>query len=788
MHIAHISPPLNAESRRTQSCCDHSRNVAELARRSLAPLELGATGYLAGLLHDCGKFTEEFDDYIRRAADNEAVQRGSVIHSFAGAHDLLKQFHSRGDQLIPGDFAAEVLACSIASHHGLIDLWDRRRQSGFRHRLEHQPDYDARAIASFHEECASHDEITQLFRRAEQEILRFHQQRLFRSARDDHEGAYVQGLLVRLITSAVVDADRTDTRCFMQGIPLPSPFSPDWTNCAAVVDAHVSGFPQDSPIRQARRAFSDHCVAVADKESGLFRLDLPTGGGKTLAALRFAVHHAKLNGLRRIIYAAPLLSIVEQNADAIREAVGQSIPVLEHHSNLLTDAASETITQADLLQETWDAPLIVTTFVQLLNTLFSGKMSSVRRFRALCESVIVIDEVQALPRRMLSLFNCAINFLVRCCRATVVLCSATQPAFHKAARRMLPAEPLLDKALLDRYAPLFRRTSITDAGSCDLPALAALAVDTLREQTSLLIVCNTKREAADLFRALEEISDARLFHLSAGMCMAHRKQVLREVMTALERKERLICVSTQLIEAGVDVSFGSVIRLAAGLDSIVQAAGRCNRHGESPLPGPVRICRLTGERLGTLREISDAQTALTALLEEFRLRPDRYRHDLTSDNAVEDYYTLLYQDASRSLQDYPAGDLRLFDLLSTNIAFRPDGPSGYLLNQAFRTAGELFEVFDSANEDVLVPWKGGAALIDSLDEGRARHDLAYAAGFLQEAKPYTVSVPVHQLERMKALGTVCTLLDGRLNVLNPGSYESRTGIKEGNDPCSTLIL
>ena len=789
MYLAHISNDPFTTSQRRQTCAEHSRATAALAKAALSSVGLASAGELAGLLHDCGKFTDEFNGYLEKASRDEKTVKGSVIHSFAGAAYLLQRFHSRDGSLPLADLASEVMAASISSHHGLIDLWNERHQNGFDHRLTHQPAYDARAVAAFHAECADERETDALYPKAEQEILSFFQQKISTCISDNEEAHFAISLLVRLLTSAVVDGDRTDTRCFMQDLPLPQTAAFSWADCAAQINAHVRAFPQRTPIQRARGAFSDHCAHAAKRKPGLYRLDLPTGGGKTLAALRFAILHAQEHGMRRIFYIAPLLSILEQNADVIREAVEDTLPVLEHHSNILReDLTAEEASQAELLQETWDAPMIVTTFVQFLDTLFSGKMASVRRFHMLCNSVIILDEVQSLPPKMLSLFNCAVNFLTKCCGATVILCSATQPAFIKAQHPMLPCERLISEEIFNQYALLFRRTEIIDGGTYSMTELASAAANMLEDVASLLIVCNTKREASELYACLEDMTDARLFHLSAGMCMAHRKAVLNKLLSALESQERLICVSTQVIEAGVDLSFQSVIRLSAGLDNIVQAAGRCNRHGENDAPQPVRICRLKEEKLGPLREIRAAQDALNALLAEYRLSPARYEHDLTSDAAVREYYGFLYKDMHQGAQDYPTHGHTLFELLSTNHQFAPEAAPRYYLNQAFRTAGEWFEVFDSSNESILVPHEEGADLIEQLNSERARRDMSFIAALLAQAKPYTVSVTMNQVEKMMKTGMVYTLLDGGIYVLNNGYYDAHTGIKEGNESCSTLIL
>ncbi len=787
MYIAHISA-----DKRYESCEEHSRNTALLAQNELSAIGLGQAGYTAGLLHDCGKFTFEFNEYICKAAANEPVRKGSVIHTFAGVRYLLENFHhTDGVNIGWEDLTAEVLAAAVGGHHGLFDLYGEDRQGGFRHRLDKQPAYDARAIEGFVHDCADERELKRHFQSAQQEIKAFAENGICQYARGDDEGLFAWGLLVRLITSAVVSADRTGTAAFMAGKKAELSLPVSWAAAANNLNEYLAAFPMDKPIQKARKAFSDACGEAASGEEGLYRLDLPTGGGKTLAALRFAVRHAELYHKKRVYYISPLLSIIEQNAAVIREALGDAALVLEHHSNIVRDEQKgEELAQSELLQENWEAPVIITTLVQLLETMFSGKMSAVRRFHCLTNSVIIIDEVQSLPPRLLTLFNCAVNFLTVCCKTTVVLCSATQPTLEKMDHPMLPCRRIIEPRLLETFAPLFKRTRIIDGGAVAMQQLFLRAADLLNEVNSLLVICNTKKEAAELYERLESLEGVARFHLSAGMCMAHRKSTLSRLEKALYSRQKLVCVSTQLIEAGVDISFSAVIRLSAGLDNIVQAAGRCNRHGEMTRPGDVVICRMLGEKLGPLREITDAQHALNELLAEYKKRPESFRDDLSSDAAVEKYYHVLFQNRRQvcGSMDGPAGGQSLFKLLSVNAQFRDEQETAYYLAQAFYTAGKLFRVFEDDSESVLVPYGQGAELIEQLDAANAKYDIQHTQTLLRQAAPYAVSLPASAAERLRRKGMIYQICDGSVAVLNRDVYDLCTGVKEESDQCSILIL
>ena len=617
-----------------QTLREHLRGAARRAAECLRPVGLENAAYLAALLHDAGKAAPAFQKYLA-AGDHSA--RGQVIHSFQGCRYLMEQFHEETDPVRTGVMASELLAFAIGAHHGLFDCVDPARRIGLKYRAEKQGISYEESVQGLFSQGISKQEIERLFSSAVGEIDPILEQ-LEREYVDDHEYFFVVGLLARLLLSAVIEGDRYDTAAFMEGNTppnLPEDMTPVWAARLAYLEEKLHGKPHDGEIDSARQKISETCGAFAEKASGIYRLNVPTGGGKTLSSLRYALAHAKQFGKKRLIFTSPLLSILEQNAKEIRKFVGDDRLILEHHSNVVqTDTSQDALDECELLVQSWNAPIILTTLVQLLNTLFDGKTTSIRRFQALCDSVIVIDEVQTVPTKLLSLFNLAIQFLSEQCRATVVLCSATQPCVERAEHplRRVPEEIVpYDEALW----AAFRRTELQLAGSRRLDELPEMICTLMETTDSLLAVCNKKSEAAYLLEHTRS-AEYRSFHLSAAMCMQHRRDVLDEVQAALGRKEKVLCIATQVMEAGVDISFGAVLRLAAGMDSIMQAAGRCNRDRESETPRPVYVVNCTDENLGMLRDIRRGKDATLALTEAFSASSERFDGSLFSAAAIRD--------------------------------------------------------------------------------------------------------------------------------------------------------
>lgn len=759
-----------------QTVSEHLRGTARHAAQCLRPVKLENAAYLAGLLHDMGKYPRNFQEYLD-AGDRS--RRGSVIHTFQGCRYILDAFH--GEDAEPqAAVCAELIAFAVGAHHGLFDCVDPTRRLGLQYRCEKENISYEEALAAYQSEV-SKTEIEDLFGKASEEVSRI-MNRLDETYGDDGDYAFETGLLARLLLSAVIEGDRHDTAAFMNGQepdPWPEDMTPIWEGRLRYLEERLDQFSCDTPIAKARRRISETCRDFAARESGIYRLNVPTGGGKTLSSLRYALAHGARYHKRRLIFTSPLLSILEQNAAVIHDFVGDDSLILEHHSNAVQTGLSQNeLDERELLVQSWDAPIIITTLVQLLNTLFDGKTTSIRRFQALCDSVIVIDEVQTVPAKMLTLFNLAIQFLSEQCGAAVILCSATQPELEGAAHplRCRPEEIVPRD---EKIWAAFRRTKLIRIPDRRLEELPDWIRGQMDEADSLLVVCNKKSEAAYLLERTRS-PDYRSFHLSASMCMQHRRDVLAALQEALGHT-KVLCIATQVIEAGVDISFDGVLRLMAGMDSVVQSAGRCNRNAKSETPRPVYTVNCADETLGMLRDIQRGKDASLALMEAFRSGPERFEEDLFSEESIRYYYRALYRDMTEGEQDYGIPDRKtsLFDLMGANEKYADDACAdvdSFFLRQAFKTAGQYFSVFQEDTTDVLVPYGRGKRLIEELCSERCRFDPAYRASLLKEAANYTVGIYSYQKKRLEQSGALVSVCGDCVLALAEGFYDNVTGL------------
>ena len=412
---AHIRKGDNGEE--IQKLLEHLEQAAIYASDALQRKYFQACVQLIALIHDMGKATVDYQRYLKKAADGEKVVRGSVNHTFAAVRWILERYKDTKRWGRYASFTADLLAYASGAHHGLFDCVDPNHRSGFQNRLEKEGISYEEAVKNFFSECMTEETLDELFAEAVKEVETAIGC-IAPQAKIEEEFFFLLGLLGRLLLSAVVEGDRRDTAEFMNDLSFPKFRSQDtltilWTELSERADSKLDALEQENPIQKARRIISWQCREMAKNGGGVYRLNVPTGAGKTLSSLRFALHHAKEWGKSRIIFTSPLLSILDQNAKEIRKYVERNDLILEHHSNVVRPQKSgkeDELDEMELLMETWDVPIILTTLVQFLNTLFDGSMSSIRRFHALCDSVIVIDEVQTVPEKLVSMFNLAVDF------------------------------------------------------------------------------------------------------------------------------------------------------------------------------------------------------------------------------------------------------------------------------------------------------------------------------------------------------------------------------------------
>ena len=762
---------IRASDKAVQTVGEHCKNTASLAESYLVNLDLANAGKIIGLLHDAGKLTKEFDDYINGASK---AARGSIDHSYAGAKYLADMSDDERKAI-----AGIGLAHTIISHHGLHDWVDDDCRDYYKIRTSKNEGYDQ--VLNDLSELIGNIDLDTLFNNAAVEWLNA-ANRI--KATDKTEFAFYVGMLERLLLSALIDADRTDTSDFMSNTKTLQHIdnSSLWKSMDKSMDRMLERFANmTDTISIQRRSISDRCAKFAEHQVGVCKLIVPTGGGKTLSSLRFAIKQALYFGKKQVFYIAPFMSILEQNSEVIEALAGKE-NFLEHHSNLAAEIDDENEYNAyQLSAERWDPPVIATTMVQFLNTLFSGKTSSVRRMHRLSNAVIIIDEVQSVPLKCTHLFSLAVNFLAKVCKSTIVLCSATQPTFDK-NRYKIQFDELSEMTgdhTLDFQ--IFHRNDIVpklETYGYDFEEAAEFCRKRFEENNDLLLIVNTKAQALNMYKLLKEKMKGRafLFHLSTNMCPKHRKKRINTLRRFLKRNLPVICVTTQLIEAGVDISFSCVVRAIAGLDNAAQAAGRCNRNGEKGRICPVYIINFKNEQLGSLNEIKAAQRITRCIINS--------KKDLLSPKTQNEYYQQLFSDCSERL-DYTVGEVTLLDLLSLNKSrWEIYKDAHWELAQAFKTAGRLFEVIDQNTEAVLVPYdKNAKDIIASLNNDPTPAEISR---LISKAQKYTVSIYAGNKKALIENGAIYVSNNG-INILDKRFYNSEFGITTEGSQRELLI-
>lgn len=697
-----------ADTQFWQPLSDHSEGVAKLASSFARPFRSEAHARLLGEFHDLGKARKSFQSYLLRCngIEEPSPDCEDRSHSGAGACWLAGNAGKLG----------RALAYCVAGHHaGLPDWSGGETPSGA---LASRLVNDASVLT----EPSVRDWVAGCERKQLPNPLA----PPFRFSRDDSSLSF----WIRMLFSCLVDADFLDTEAFMDSAKSACrTFGKPLDELAPVFFSHLDGkqrAARDTSVNRVRAEIRSACEDAARLEPGLFSLTVPTGGGKTLSGTAFAFKHALTHGLKRIIYVIPYTSIIEQTADVLRGILGEE-NVLEHHSNF--DPDKETL-RSRLASENWDAPVVVTTAVQFFESLHACNPSRCRKLHNISESVVILDEVQLLPTKLLLPCAEAVRQLVSHYRTSVVLSTATQldlPGIDPASvREIVPAS-------LDLYHRLKRvRIEFPDPRS-PRRTWEDLA-DELSRLDSVLCVVNTRRDC----RALFDRMPVGTIHLSAAMCGAHRSRIISEIKARLARSESVRVVSTQLVEAGVDVDFPVVYRAFTGLASVAQSAGRCNREGTLAEPG--RVVVFLPPEPSPRGELLQGEYALSDLLDRpGGVDPDEAR-------SFPDYFRALHarvQDLGRSFERTLG--------VPVPAEFRNGAPKNAAppMEYQFREAAAAFQMIDGeVSVPVIVRYGDADRWIAAL---RAAGPTRAAMRRLQR---FSVNVPRRRLGELLESGSV----------------------------------
>ncbi|MGI6090648.1 MAG: CRISPR-associated helicase Cas3' [Saccharofermentanales bacterium] len=794
---------------------DHISGVAERCL-SYAPQGWSASCQLLGTLHDMGKYSSSWQSYL--AMDD---RKRKIPHSPYGAYDLTQLVVQ--DQSVSQFLFMDVLAQVISSHHGLRDALTLNGDAaikGNRERFLQTYGADYQEIRGLFYADFDEKQMKQMAQSSQDEFLQFYRCVKQKEKECRTPWAFTAGCLTRILLSVLIDSDWSDAASFFSQTEekwqkIRDSFS--WKPMIESLERELAGFTKETEINKIRALISEECKIASSRETGIYRLNVPTGGGKTLSVMMFALHHAQEYGKERIIYTAPFKSIIDQTAKEYRKkllagicADDQRWLLTEHHGDVIHDMQSDSAEDNEMYQfliDTWSSPVVLTTLVQLLNTLFSDNKASIRRLHTLCNSVLIIDEYQAMPKTCVTIANTFFNVLSAYFNTTVVLCTATQPPFQAEIQNdhnrykvekinYAEAADLVDDFSNEKC---FQRTQVVFVNP-ERPWLVNDLTDfiyqRISETDSVLTILNTRAAVQTLYaevsRRYAGDENVRVVVLSNSMIPVHRKKQIQMIEDALAEnaigltKQKLLVISTSLIEAGVNVSFGEVIRSLAGLDSIAQAAGRCNRHQESITRGKVWIVHLVREweNVDRMEDVKVAQEVSLAIHHHYNKYPDYYDEEIIGKKALDRYFIEYYSRLARKthyMLRVNGVDCTLYDLLSSNQAgctkyayYSKKKNPGQALNQAFLTAGENFEAIQDDTVRLFVPWKKeGRELEVKLNTNTV---IDHYFDLFKQVEQYSIGISQYLYQILKEKGAVCTILDGKINILLPTYYDDIQGL------------
>lgn len=740
--IAHAAQNPDGSWRDPHDLASHLAGVAALAACHARAFGAEDWAHVAGLWHDLGKYRPRFQHYIRKVSgfDAEAHIKGEVgkaPHSTAGAMLACDRFGAAG----------RVLAYLIAGHHAGLYDWFGSLEA----RLDSADSRD-----ELNEALAEHPPAAILDHGTFVPDLR--------AIPGGKEGF---ALWVRILFSCLVDADFLDTEAYMDTGKAEQ--RRNWPDVQTLLEqfdsfmAHKTVAADPTPVNQLRADILRQCRAKAQEAPGLFSLTVPTGGGKTLSSMAFALEHAKLYNKRRIIYVIPYTSIIEQTADIFREIFSDA--VIEHHSNAEADPNHENH-KSRLACENWDAPIVVTTNVQFFESLFAAKTSRCRKLHNIVDAVVVLDEAQMLPPEFLQPILDVLNLLTQHYGVTVALSTATQPALttqaYFDARKNMRGLDNVREIMSDPDA-LYRaleRVNVRLPSDWNISVSWDALAGEISQHDSVLAIVNRRKDA----RALWELMPEGTLHLSALMCGEHRSQTIKKIKGRLKDGIPTRVVSTQLVEAGVDVDFPVVYRALAGLDSIAQAAGRCNREGQLEQGEVVVFVPPQTAPPGLLRKGEDACRSVLHAHIGTPLERALFAR----------YFEKLYHACDLDAQNI-ADFLKVDEHLAVN----------------FRTAAEKFKLIqDEDSAPVVVRYRGldgNDGTVDELLNTLRMHGTK--RWLMRKLQRYTVTVHYREAMKMVSQDDVEEIIPGLFLQVSDWLYDERLGLSlDGRPPGSYMCV
>lgn len=713
MIISHIKKDIDGFE--MQSNEEHSKGVASLSEQFAKPIGFGKWAWVMGMLHDKGKEQEAFQTHIKRASGVELGDPGKVEHAYVGALIAKERF----------PITYPFVSWSIMCHHtGLYDY------PYFEKKIQDRQVPKGISGEGINAQLTLPTIYQTLIKKEREE------------KEEDKKGLYCWNHLQRVLFSCLVDADFLNTEAFMK--PESSRVRGSHTplkDLLPLLEKKLSSFHADSPVNKIRKEILDQCVAESECEKGFYSMTVPTGGGKTLTSMLWAIRHAIHNGQQRIIVAIPYTSIIVQTAKTFRDIFGAE-NVLEHHSNvdIKSNESDKNNLKLKLATENWDYPIIVTTNVQLFESIYSNTTSRCRKLHNICNSVIILDEIQTLPTDFLQPIIDALKAYNKCFGTSVLFTTASMPVLAKdtilidGLKGIDSIKELIPKGM--NLQNRLKRVDIEfDSSACSYDKIAAK----LSQEKRVLCIVNTRKDAREIFNRLPE--EGLKIHLSRMMCPAHVMAKIDQLRKALKDDQQGIIrvVSTQLIEAGVDIDFPSVYRQMAGLDSVLQAAGRCNREGKLS-QGVTHVFEIAGRKdYGFIRQTKQATKAVIT-------------EDCQSVKAMSEYFNQLYS--------------RIHTFDEQQIGQYLNNPREMM----FETASDHFHLIDNSGFDILVNYGNSLQLIEKLKKEGPSYLL------MKKLQQYMVNVREKDFKELYAEGSIDQIIEGIFFLNNRSQYKEDKGL------------